>query len=84
MLEGLRSDAVVTAVGAGDDQALVFEPSQPGALFQRIKKLIGDDSLRRQIARAGHARVQSLRWSVAVERLESLYQTWLAEIRQRR
>jgi glycosyltransferase involved in cell wall biosynthesis len=64
------------------EEALVFETGQSGALYQGIKRLLTDESLRRQLAEAGHARVQSLRWSRAVERLDGIYQTWLAEVRQ--
>ena len=89
--EGMACGCAVVAGKTGfacslrdGEEAMVFESGMRGAFYQRIKRLIGDDSLRRQVAQAGHARVQSLRWSSAVERLETVYQTWLAEFRKGR
>jgi glycosyltransferase involved in cell wall biosynthesis len=42
-----------------------------------VLRLLRNEQRRQQIARAGHARVQSLRWEEAVDRLETTYQTLL-------
>jgi glycosyltransferase involved in cell wall biosynthesis len=86
--EGMACGCAVIAGNTGfakslrnGEEALVFDPGKSGALYESIKRLVADDSLRQQLAKAGHARVQSLRWSAAVKRLEGIYQSWLGELR---
>jgi len=83
--EGMACGCAVVAGKTGfahclrdGEEAILIEPEQPGGLRGAIQKLIEDDSLRRRVAKQGRLRVQSLRWPVAIERLERLYQTWLA------
>jgi glycosyltransferase involved in cell wall biosynthesis len=62
---------------AGQEALLVSE-AQGSGLGEAVRRLITDEPLRRGIARAGHSRVQALRWTSAVGRLEATYRGWLA------
>lgn len=59
------------------------EPSSP-FLFDCIKELLNDEPLRLKIAKAGYQRVQTLKWENAVDKLESTYQEWLNEFREKK
>lgn len=64
-----------------EKEAITFpEPTVP-ALIDGLRRLLGDDSLRREIARNGYERVQRLRWDRAVDQWEGACQRWLGEIR---
>lgn len=60
-------------------QARLLPEHSALALQHAVQELLGDETLRRHIARGGYERVQSLRWPDAVETLEATYQAWLAE-----
>jgi glycosyltransferase involved in cell wall biosynthesis len=67
----------------GEEAMLLDEPHSPH-LYNAVKQLLEDESLRLRIAQAGYRRVQSLRWDIAVKRLEDTYRRWLDELRQGR
>lgn len=64
----------------GKEALILPEPRSP-FLYEAVKRLLQDEPLRQRIARAGHARVQNLRWPEAIETLEGLYLKWLGEVR---
>jgi glycosyltransferase involved in cell wall biosynthesis len=77
---------VATRVGFAaslDDgrEALLLQEPTSGALTESLRRLMADDTLRRGVAAAGHARVQSLTWKAAVDTLESAYVDWLSAFR---
>lgn len=61
----------------GVEASLLDAPLAP-QLRERTSTLLRDDARRRAIARGGHARVQSLRWAVAVDALAAAYRRWHA------
>lgn len=61
----------------GEEAVLVRERSV-AAWTAALDRAQRDESQRRLLAAAGHARVQSLRWSDAIARLENFYARWLA------
>ncbi|MEQ8752650.1 MAG: glycosyltransferase family 4 protein [Coleofasciculus sp. G1-WW12-02] len=63
-------------------EALILDEPVSPFLYESVKELLLNESLRLQIAKAGYQRVQSLRWDLAVDRLEQTYQKWLQELRQ--
>lgn len=63
------------------EEALVLDELTPTALYQAVRKLVLNESLRQQISRCGHQRVQRLRWDSAVESLEKTYLAWLHDFR---
>jgi glycosyltransferase involved in cell wall biosynthesis len=65
------------------EEAILIDERAASPLYDALRRLMIDDPLRRHIAEAGYARVQSLRWPAAIDRLECLYQRWLAELRQK-
>lgn len=67
-------------LGHGREALLLDAPRSP-LLYEAVVRLLDDDALRRSLAAAGHARVQSLRWEAAGARLEGLYEGWLSELR---
>ncbi len=74
---------VATRVGFAwsldDGREAVLMREQAGAgLADALRRLMADDTLRRRVAAAGHARVQSLTWKAAVDTLESAYADWLS------
>lgn len=60
---------------------LMEEPTSPN-LYQGVRELLSDEPLRLKIARAGHKRVQALRWETAVNKLERTYEHWLSDLRR--
>jgi len=81
------SALVATRVGfaaglRGGEEAILLPAATSPCLYEGLKVLIEDAALRERIARAGHRRVQSLRWESAVARLEAAYTGWLDEIRR--
>jgi glycosyltransferase involved in cell wall biosynthesis len=77
---------VVSKIGWGaslkdNQEALVLNNLISPQLYQAVKKLLLDETLRLKIAQSGYHRVQSLRWSCAVEKLENTYLEWLQEFR---
>lgn len=65
------------------DQAMLMEQPAAPFLYRCVRELLLDEPLRQRIARAGHARVQSLRWPETIERIETTYRTWLREFREK-
>jgi glycosyltransferase involved in cell wall biosynthesis len=72
--------ALVTADNAGSREyaldgrtALVVPRARPDLLAGAVERLLGDDELRRRLARQGHAHVQRYTWASAVDALESLF-----------
>jgi glycosyltransferase involved in cell wall biosynthesis len=63
-------------------EALILDEPVSPFIYESVKELLLNESLRLQIAKAGYQRVQSLRWDLAVDRLEQTYQKWLQELRQ--
>jgi glycosyltransferase involved in cell wall biosynthesis len=66
----------------GAEAVILERPASP-CLYQAVKTLLTDDELRRRIARAGHARVQQLRWSSSAAKLAGVYEEWLGEVRSK-
>jgi len=65
------------------EEALIIDPPISPQLYEAVKELILDETLRLKLAKAGYQRVQTLRWPSAISRLETLYSNWLAEIRSK-
>ena len=61
------------------DEAFILPTSQTPHLTEALTTLVENESLRRTIARNGYDRVQELRWSEAVDRLESVYESLIAD-----
>lgn len=81
---------VATRVGFAADlrdgeEAMLLPEAPPDvaqeALRGILEKLLGDEALRRSIARGGYQRVQTLRWNEAVTTVEAAYRDWLGELR---
>ncbi|MHC5831021.1 MAG: hypothetical protein ACYT04_87450, partial [Nostoc sp.] len=53
------------------------EPLSP-YLYEAVKELLLNESLRMKIAQIGYERVQTLRWDLAIDKLEMTYSEWLA------
>lgn len=66
------------------EEAMILPEVTSPHLYDGVRSLLLNESLRLQVAQAGYQRVQSLRWSWAVEQLESAYLGWLKELRQRK
>ncbi|MCB0196583.1 MAG: glycosyltransferase family 4 protein [Anaerolineae bacterium] len=63
------------------EQVMIMENYSSSSLYQALRELIQDESLRQKIACRGYERVQSLKWSSSIECLENTYQRWLTEFR---
>jgi hypothetical protein len=61
---------------------LIDEPLSP-YLYESVKELLLDESLRIKIAQTGYKRVQSLRWDLAIDKLERTYSQWLHKFRNK-
>lgn len=75
--------AIATPTGFGADlvdgrEALIVPVDDVDALAGAMHRLLADAELRRRIARAGHARVQALRWDRSVEQLIGIYERVVA------
>ncbi len=73
---------VATPVGfaadLGSDECAHLEERTSHHIVQTLTALLRDEPRRQALARAGHARVQTLEWSSATDKLEALYRTLLA------
>lgn len=74
---------VTTPTGFGGDlksgeEAIICDFNDTAAMERAIDRLLADETLRLKIARSGYQRVQSLRWDLAVKKLEQIYTNWLA------
>lgn len=67
------------AAGLGAEDARVVGEYSVAAWVEAILGLLSDPARRRQMAGAGQRRVQMLRWSGAVERLETTYRAAIAK-----
>ncbi|MFM6266569.1 MAG: glycosyltransferase family 4 protein, partial [Dolichospermum sp.] len=65
-----------------EEAMLINEPLSP-YLYESVKELLLDESLRVKIAQMGYKRVQSLRWDLAIDKLELTYSQWLHEFRNK-
>jgi glycosyltransferase involved in cell wall biosynthesis len=65
-----------------EEAMLIDEPLSP-YLYESVKELLLDESLRIKIAQTGYKRVQSLRWDLAIDKLERTYSQWLHEFRNK-
>jgi len=79
--------AVTTPTGLGaalrsKEEALVCPMRDALAMQHALRHLLGDESARLKIAKAGRARFAQKTWPHQVSELESLYQHWLKEYRQ--
>ena len=75
-----RYERIAAGLRDGSEACLLAEPSTPH-LYTQVKRLLEDPQLRDSIAAAGYARAQRLKWSVAIDRLSTAYEMWLAELR---
>lgn len=80
MAEAMACGAALVSTNVGfahgldhRDEALILPSSQSPHLSEALTTFIENESLRRSIARNGHARVQNLRWDRAIDRLDSIY-----------
>lgn len=78
--------AITTRIGfaaALHSRGELLRMEGPGSphLYACVKELIMNDELRRSIARAGHLRVQNLRWQESIDTVERTYLKWLQEFR---
>ncbi len=64
------------------EEAMLLEKPASPSVYQAVRELLLDESLRSRIATHGYQRVQQLRWDTAVERLENAYLGWLHQFRQ--
>lgn len=69
---------VASPVGLAADlrpegEVVVVPTLEPNAWRTEIDRMCADEARRRRIAAAGHARVQSLRWEIAITRLLAFY-----------
>lgn len=70
------------AAGLRDrEEAMLLPETSPNALHKTLEMLLGDEALRRSVARGGYQRVQTLRWDDAVATVEAAYLHWLDELR---
>ncbi|MEA5626095.1 glycosyltransferase family 4 protein [Nostoc sp. UHCC 0251] len=60
-----------------EEAMLIDEPLSP-YLYEAVKELLLNESLRMKIAQMGYERVQTLRWDLAIDKLEMSYSQWLA------
>jgi glycosyltransferase involved in cell wall biosynthesis len=80
MAEAMACGAALVATNVGfahglkhGSEALILPGPRSPHLYESLTRLADDESLRRQIARNGYTRVQTLRWDDAVDRLEDTY-----------
>ena len=76
--------AVTTPTGYGGSlrngvDAIVCPFNDGAAMEPAIERLLDDDAFRLNIARAGHARIQGLRWKEHVKALSDTYTRWHAK-----
>lgn len=70
----VAADSVGSREYALDGQtSLVVPRARPDLLAGAVEMLLGDEDLRRRLARQGHAHVQRYTWASAVDALESLF-----------
>lgn len=70
----VAADSVGSREYAIDERtALVVPRARPDMLARAVERLLGDDEMRRRLARQGHAHVQQYTWARAVDALESLF-----------
>lgn len=83
--EAMASGCALVATPVGfaahlsPDQALTVPVGDAAALAAALSRLAADDTLRRQLAARGQARVQRLDWGAAGARLESTLTHWLSQ-----
>lgn len=89
--EGMACGSALVASRVGfaaslDDgeEALLLPDLSPGTLQRTVRILLADEDRRQRIAKAGHRRVQTLRWPTAAETLATTYVKWLEEHRRER
>lgn len=75
---------VTTPTGLGADlrdgeEALVCPFGDVPAMRAAVGRLLDDDVLCARLAAAGQARARTLRWAGSVQRLEEVYEGWLAQ-----
>lgn len=66
-----------------DHEFAPIETQTTPAIAQALIALLRDEPRRQALARAGHARVQTLDWVSATDRLEALYRSLLAPVRDK-
>ena len=55
------------------DAALLIDPLDPGSIAAAMRQVLGDDSLRADLVRRGHARVSAFSWARAAEATRGVY-----------
>jgi glycosyltransferase involved in cell wall biosynthesis len=60
--------------------ALTFDPADPGSIAEAIRRLLGDEALRRQLAAEGLARAKTFRWEHTARATAGVYREVLEEI----
>lgn len=62
----------VRAYARSEVSAVLVPPGSADALASAVRRMLGDDELRRRIARAGNSDIRSFTWSRAVDTFESV------------
>ena len=65
-----------------EEAMLIDQPLSP-YLYEAVKELLLNESLRMKIAQMGYERVQNLRWDLAIDKLEMTYSEWLVDFRNK-
>jgi glycosyltransferase involved in cell wall biosynthesis len=55
------------------DAALLIDPMDAGAIADAVARILGDGTLRADLVRRGHARVQAFSWERSVSRVQAVY-----------
>jgi glycosyltransferase involved in cell wall biosynthesis len=66
------------AADLSDAEFAAIDERSAGGIARTLLVLLQDEARRQDLARAGHARVQTLDWTAATDRLETLYRALLA------
>ncbi|WP_204103347.1 MULTISPECIES: glycosyltransferase family 4 protein [Spirulina sp. CCY15215] len=64
------------------EEIMLLEPISSPYLYNGVKILLSNETLRYNIARNGYKKVQTLRWNRALQDIETAYTNWLQEIKK--
>jgi glycosyltransferase involved in cell wall biosynthesis len=70
-----RGGALPEVVGQDGDTGILVPPADPDALAAAIKRLLGDEHLRRKIGEAGRKRIErNFTWEQAAKKILEVYE----------